>query len=129
MRKIIVSLVAVILAEIATFIIVGNWLGVINTLLLILLTSIVGIYVAKKQGVQSFQNMNQSMANGNPPGVAMIDTFLIFIGGVLLLFPGFLTDLLGFSLLFPITRKWYKPAIYNWIRNRMKNDQVIIINK
>jgi len=129
LRKIIVSLVAVILAEIATFIIVGNWLGVINTLLLILLTSIVGIYVAKKQGVQSFQNMNQSMANGNPPGVAMIDTFLIFIGGVLLLFPGFLTDLLGFSLLFPITRKWYKPAIYNWIRSRMKNDQVIIINK
>ncbi|MDM5334747.1 FxsA family protein [Ureibacillus composti] len=129
MRKIIVSLVAVILAEIATFIIVGNWLGVINTLLLILLTSIVGIYVAKKQGVQSFQNMNQSIANGNPPGVAMIDTFLIFIGGVLLLFPGFLTDLLGFSLLFPITRKWYKPAIYNWIRSRMKNDQVIIINK
>ena len=129
MRKIIVSLVAVILAEIATFIIVGNWLGVINTLLLILLTSIVGIYVAKKQGVQSFQNMNQSIANGNPPGVAMIDTFLVFLGGVLLLFPGFLTDLLGFSLLFPITRKWYKPAIYNWIRNRMKNDQVIIINK
>ena len=129
MRKIIVSLVAVILAEIATFIIVGNWLGVINTLLLILLTSIVGIYVAKKQGVQSFQNMNQNISNGNPPGVAMIDTFLIFIGGVLLLFPGFLTDLLGFSLLFPITRKWYKPAIYNWIRNRMKNDQVIIINK
>jgi len=129
LRKIIVSLVAVILAEIATFIIVGNWLGVVNTLLLILLTSIVGIYVAKKQGVQSFQNMNQSIANGNPPGVAMIDTFLVFLGGVLLLFPGFLTDLLGFSLLFPITRKWYKPAIYNWIRNRMKNDQVIIINK
>lgn len=129
MRKIIVSLVAVILAEIATFIIVGNWLGVINTLLLILLTSIVGIYVAKKQGVQSFQNMNQSIANGNPPGDAMIDTFLIFIGGILLLIPGFLTDLLGFSLLFPITRRWYKPAIYNWIRNKMKNDQVIIINK
>ncbi|MBM7606857.1 UPF0716 protein FxsA [Lysinibacillus composti] len=129
MRKIIVSLVAVILAEIATFIIVGNWLGVVNTLLLILLTSIVGIYVAKKQGVQSFQNMNQSIANGNPPGVAMIDTFLVFLGGVLLLFPGFLTDLLGFSLLFPITRKWFKPVIYNWIRNRMKNDQVIIINK
>ncbi|MFJ8237210.1 FxsA family protein [Ureibacillus sp. NPDC094379] len=129
MRKIIVSLVAVILAEIATFIIVGNWLGVINTLLLVLLTSIVGIYVAKKQGVQSFQNMNQSIANGNPPGVAMIDTFLIFIGGILLLIPGFLTDLLGFSLLFPFTRKWFKPAIYNWIRIKMKNDQVIIINK
>jgi len=118
-----------ILAEIAMFIIVGKVVGVFNTLLFIILTSVIGVIIAKKQGVQSVRNMQNSVSEGTPPGVAIIETFLIFAGGVLLVIPGFITDLVGFSLIIPFTRKLYKPAIYYWIRKKMKNGQVFIIHK
>ncbi|RUL56419.1 MULTISPECIES: FxsA family protein [Lysinibacillus] len=129
MKKLLFSVIATVLIEIAVFIVVGKNIGVFNTLLLILFTSVIGIWVAKKQGVQSVQNMRNSMAESNPPGPAMIDTFLIFVGGILLVLPGFLTDLLGFMLVIPFTRKLFKPAIYQWLRKKMNNGQVFIIHK
>lgn len=121
--------IALILVEIAIFIIVGKLIGVIPTLLLILLTSLAGVLVAKKQGMQSLQNMRNSMSSQVLPGVALIDTFLVFIGGALLATPGFLTDLLGFALIIPFTRKLFKPAIYYWLRKKMKNGQVFMIHR
>ncbi len=129
MRKIIGVFIAAILVEIALFIVVGKVLGVFNTLLFIILTSVIGILIAKKQGIQSVRNLQNSLSEGNPPGVAIIDTFLIFIGGVLLVAPGFLTDLLGFTLIIPFTRKLYKPAIYYWLKKKLKNGQVFIIHR
>ena len=129
LRKIIGAFIAVILVEIATFILVGKVIGVINTLLLIILTSVIGMIVAKKQGVQSVRNIQKSVQEGNPPGEAMIDTFLIFAGGILLVTPGFLTDIIGLSLVIPFTRKLYKPAIYYWLRKKLKNGQVFIIHR
>lgn len=129
MRKVIGAIIASILIEIAIFIVVGKMLGVFNTLLLIILTSVIGVIVAKKQGLQSVRNLQNSLSEGTPPGVAIIDTFLIFVGGVLLVTPGFLTDLLGLTLIVPLTRKLYKPAIYYWLRSKLKNGQVLIIRK
>jgi UPF0716 protein FxsA len=83
LRKVISVLIATILVEIAIFIIVGKAIGVLITLLLIILTSVIGILVAKKQGIQSVAQMKNSLSEGMPPGVAIIDTFLIFVGGVL----------------------------------------------
>ncbi|RKJ16673.1 FxsA family protein, partial [Butyricicoccus sp. 1XD8-22] len=127
MKKIIGGIIAIVLVEIAIFILVGKMIGVFSTLLLILLTSVIGITVAKKQGIQSVQNIRNSMANGEAPGPAMIDTFLIFVGSVLLVLPGFLTDFIGFTMLFSFSRKLYKPAIFYWIRKKMKNGQMVII--
>ncbi|QCR33243.1 FxsA family protein [Lysinibacillus sp. SGAir0095] len=129
MRKVLGVFIAAILVEIAMFIVVGKALGVFNTLLLIILTSVIGVIVAKKQGIQSVRNLQNSVSEGNPPGVAIIDTFLIFVGGVLLVTPGFLTDLIGFSLIIPFTRKLYKPVIYYWLRKKLKNGQAFIIHR
>ncbi|MFC7684389.1 FxsA family protein [Ureibacillus sp. GCM10028918] len=129
MRKLIGTFIATILIEIAIFIVVGKALGVFSTLVLIVLTSVIGILVAKKQGIQSFRNLQTSLSEGNPPGVAIIDTFLIFVGGILLVTPGFLTDLVGLTLIIPFTRKLYKPAIYYWLRKKMKNGQAFIIHR
>ncbi|MEL3961986.1 FxsA family protein [Lysinibacillus endophyticus] len=126
LRKIFLGLIATMLIEIAIFILVGKTMGIFNTLLLIVLTSIVGIVVAKKQGIDSIQNMQSSLSNGIPPGPAMIDTFLIFLGGLLLAVPGFLTDIVGFLMVVPFTRKLFKPVIYNWLRRKFKNGQVYI---
>lgn len=129
MKKIFGAFVALILIEIATFILIGNSIGIFNTLLLIVLTSGVGILVAKKQGLQSVQNIRGSIEQGEAPGIAMIDTLMIFIGGILLCIPGFITDILGFLLLFSLTRKLFKPAIFYWLRKKMKSGQIFIINK
>ncbi|MDN4493667.1 FxsA family protein [Ureibacillus aquaedulcis] len=129
MRKMIGAFIATILVEIAIFIVVGKVLGVFNTLMLIIVTSIIGVIIAKKQGMQSIRNLQNSLSEGNPPGTAIIDTFLIFVGGILLVAPGFLTDFLGITLIIPLTRKLYKPAIYYWLRSKLKKGQVFIIHK
>ena len=115
--------------EIALFILIGQAIGVFNTLLLIILSSILGIYVAKKKGVKSFQDVKNSLRSGAPPGVAMIDTMMIFLGGILLVTPGFLTDLIGLLMLFSLTRKLFKPAIYMWIKRKMKNGKFVVIQR
>ncbi len=123
LKKLKISVIAIVLIEIALLILVGNFIGVFNTLLLIVLTSIIGIAVAKKQGMYSIQNMQNSMSRGEAPGPAMVDTFMIFVGGILLALPGFLTDLIGFTFIFSFTRKLYKPFIYKWFRKKMENGQ------
>ena len=129
LKKIIGTIIAAVLVEIAIFILVGKVLGVFTTLLLIILTSVVGVIIAKKQGIQSVRNLQNSVAEGNPPGVAIIDTFLIFVGGVLLVTPGFLSDLIGFTLIIPFTRKFYKPAIFYWLRRKLKNGHAFIVHR
>lgn len=129
MRKVIGAFIAAVLVEIAVFILVGKELGVFNTLLFIIVTSVVGVLVAKKQGIQSVRNLQNSLSEKKPPGVAIIDTFLVFAGGVLLVIPGFLTDFVGFTLIIPFTRNLYKPAIFYWLRKKLKNGQAIIIHR
>lgn len=111
------------------FIVVGNWLGVFPTLLLIILASLAGIAITKNQGLKSIQNIQESIYRGEPPGHAMIDAFLVFLGGVLFLMPGFISDLIALTLVLPWTRKMYKPVIIEWIRKKMENKHVIIIQR
>ncbi len=129
MKKLKFSLIAIVLIEIALFILVGNFIGVLNTLLVVVLTSVLGIAVAKRQGMYSVQNMQNSMTRGEAPGPAMVDTFMIFLGGVLLVLPGFLTDIIGLTLVFSFTRRLYKPYIYKWLRKKMESGNVFIINR
>ncbi|MEG0440588.1 MAG: FxsA family protein [Solibacillus sp.] len=129
MKKLLVGLLFLVFAEIATFIIVGKAIGVLYTLLLIVVTSVAGVFIAKKRGAKSYQEIQKSVAQGQPPGVPMIETFLIFMGGVLLALPGFLTDIIGFLFVLGITRNLFKPVIFLWLRKKMKQGQVVILQK
>ncbi|MEC1180400.1 FxsA family protein [Metasolibacillus meyeri] len=129
MQKILLLFIVLSFAEIAAFILVGKWLGVFVTLLLIIATSLIGAFILKNKGLRSFQSLQHSIAQGKSPGVAMIEAFALFISGVLLLLPGFLTDLIGFLLLLPFTRNLFKPLIFSWVRRRMKHSQIIIEQK
>ena len=129
MKKILLCFVLLLFAEIATLIVVGKAIGVFYTLALIVLTSIFGFMIAKKNGSKSFQEIQKSIAQGQPPGVPMIETFMIFLGGVLLVVPGFITDVIGLLLVTGITRSLFKPAIYYWLRKKMKSGQVVIVQR
>ena len=129
MRKFSFAILLVILAEMATLILIGQWIGVFPTLLLVIVTSVFGIYMTKKIGLNSLKEVQMSIKQGQAPGMALIDGFLSLIGGILLIIPGFLTDIIGVLLMLQITKKIFKPVVFFWLRKKMKNGQVIIYQK
>lgn len=129
MKKLFSGIVILVLLEIAFFIFIGNKIGILSTLLLIVLMSMLGAIISKRLGFESLRNIQMSLQKGNPPGHAMIDAFLIFVGGLLLLLPGFISDVIALTMIIPFTRKMYKPFIYNWLRKKMTQGNVIIIQK
>ncbi|MGN7478101.1 FxsA family protein [Solibacillus silvestris] len=129
MRKLLVGLLALVFAEIALFIVIGNAIGVLYTLLLIVFTSVAGLLIAKQRGTKSFQDIQKTIQQGHPPAVAVIETFMIFIGGVLLALPGFITDIIGLLFVLGITRNLFKPIVFYFLRKSMKKGQVVIWQK
>ena len=91
--------------EIATFIQFGSVLGTFNTILLIFVTAIIGIYLVRLQGLSTILNINNDIQSGKAPIEHIIGGLIIAISGLLLLVPGFVTDLLGFIGLIPHIRK------------------------
>ena len=94
--------------ELMLIIRVGSAIGAINTLALLILIGMSGAYLARLQGFRVLQNIQQSLEQGILPTEAMLDGFLILCGGMLLLIPGFLTDIFGIIFLLPLTRSVLK---------------------
>ncbi len=90
--------------EIAGFIIVGSWIGVLATLLLIILTSALGIFVLRVQGFVTLAQMQKKLQAGEHPAIEAMSGSLLMFAGFLLFLPGFITDIIGLLLLVPIIR-------------------------
>ncbi len=130
MFRILLALIIVVPAlEIWLLITAGKLIGAIPTIMLIILTGVLGAWLAKYQGVTALKSAQQKMNSGQMPGDVIIDGLCILIGGVVLLTPGFITDAIGFALLLPPTRNLIKPSIMRAIRNRMDRGQFIVINR
>ncbi|MBR0605506.1 FxsA family protein [Bacillus safensis] len=113
--------------EISLFLISSKIIGILPTMLLIVLTSALGAYFARKQGIEAFQKVQRDLQYGKMPGGAIVDGFCILIGGLLLLIPGFLSDIIGALLLIPVTRKAIKPLFERWLRNMSNRNRYTII--
>ena len=94
--------------EIAIFVWLGNVTSIWFVLIGIILTGVIGAFLAKWQGISTLNRARQEMAQRRMPKDEIFDGIAILIGAVLLFTPGFLTDLLGFLLLIPVTRKPFK---------------------
>ncbi len=99
------------LAELAVIIQVGQWIGVLDTLVLLVLISVVGAWLAKREGIGVWRRIQRQLQLGRMPGNELIDGFLILFAGALLLTPGFLTDVLAILLLLPPTRATARRAL------------------
>ena len=99
-----VLFLAVPIAELYVLIQVGQWIGVLDTLGLLILVSIVGAWLAKREGLGVLRRIQTAMNAGRVPGNELIDGFLILLAAALMLTPGFLTDVLAISLLLPPVR-------------------------
>ncbi|MCM3062157.1 membrane protein FxsA [Bacillus altitudinis] len=113
--------------EISLFLISSNIIGILPTMLVIVLTSALGAYFARKQGIEAFQKVQRDLQYGKMPGNTIVDGFCILIGGLLLLIPGFLSDLIGAVLLIPMTRKRIKPLFERLLRNMSNRNRYTII--
>lgn len=107
--------------EISIFIQIGSFLGTFNTVLLIFLTAALGIYFVKQQGLSAFQKITYELQNQQIPMQGMFDGLVILIAGILLITPGFLTDVLGFLCLMPMTRYYLLNIIKNVLSKRYRN--------
>ncbi|MCF3639961.1 membrane protein FxsA [Rhizobium sp. TRM95111] len=94
------------LAEIACFILVGRRIGLFPTLGLVVLAAAAGIVLMRIQGFGALMRLRQSAAEGKAPGREMLDAAMIVLAGLLLLIPGFLTDIVGLLLFLPPVRQW-----------------------
>lgn len=103
--------------EIFLFIQIGAVIGGINTFILVLLTGFCGAWLARMQGIQTLLKVRENLDAGILPAEELLDAVIIFAAGVVLLTPGFLTDILGLLLLLPGTRFYFKRYL------RIKFDQ------
>ena len=106
MNTILISIIAVPVIEILLFIKVGENIGAINTILLIFFTAIVGVYFARIQGIRTLKSGVINAYQNKLPIYEMLSGASIALAAVLLIVPGFFTDVIGFLLLIPISRKF-----------------------
>ncbi|KMK74556.1 FxsA family protein [Alkalihalobacillus pseudalcaliphilus] len=130
MRKYLLFLIFLLpLLEVIGFIIVSQWIGVWPTISLIILSSILGAWLARREGLQTIRLAQMQMNQGQMPSQVMIDGLCILLGGFLLLIPGFLTDIFGLLLLIPKTRAMFKALLTKWLSKLIQNGQVIVMNR
>ncbi|GKX29296.1 membrane protein FxsA [Vallitalea longa] len=94
------------------------------TLLIIVITGIIGAYFAKHQGRAVIKNIQYESNNGHMPGNELMHGLCVLIGGILLVTPGIITDLFGFSLLFPLTRTIYVNFIKKYFLKKFETGSI-----
>lgn len=117
------------LIELIIFLLAGNIIGITETLIIVIGTGILGGVLLKKQGLKAIRNVQVQLNQGIMPGDAILDSFCVLVGGLLLLFPGFLTDIVGVIILFPPTRRIGKNLLMRSIQRKLqKKNRVTIIH-
>ena len=119
MNPVLLSIILIPILEIYLFIKIGSQIGAFNTILLIFLTAIIGIYYAKYEGLNTIRSGFMQIVKNQTPAYEIISGAAIAFAAILLILPGFATDFLGFLLIFPITRK----LIFGNLSNKFKKDQ------
>ena len=114
MGRLLFLFILVPLLELYLLIKIGGYLGAFQTVALVILTALLGLVLARFEGLRTLQQIKQSLAQGIVPAEEMVDGVLIFAGGILFIIPGVLTDLFALVLLIPYTRTVFK----RWLRRR-----------
>ena len=105
MNSILLSIILVPIIEIYLLIKIGSQIGAMTTILLIFTTAIVGIYYAKYEGLNTLKSAIVQLSRNETPTYQVLSGTVIAFAALLLIIPGFATDILGFLLIFPISRK------------------------
>ncbi len=126
MGTILIYIIGLTIIEIYLFISIGSEIGAFNTILLILLTAIIGVYYARYEGLKTLKSGFIQLSKNEPMGYEILSGAGIAFAALLLIVPGFLTDLMGFLLIFPFTRKFLFKKISKKFKseNNLKKDYI-----
>jgi UPF0716 protein FxsA len=104
--------------EIAAVVAVASWIGIGWTLLLLLGLSLVGALLLKWEGTRAWRSFRAAVAEGRPPGREVLDGMLVLLGAVLVVLPGFVTDVLALLCLLPFSRRLIGRVLVGWALTR-----------
>ena len=119
MNTVLLSIILIPIIEIYLFIKIGTQIGALNTILLILVTAATGIIYARYEGLNTLRSGFTQMIKNKTPAYEMISGAAIAFGALLLIIPGFATDILGFLMILPLTRK----IIFGKISTKFQNQK------
>ena len=119
MNSIFLLIILIPIIEIYLLIKIGSQIGAMTTILLIFATAITGVYYAKYEGLNTLKSGFLQLRKNETPAYEVISGAAIAFAALLLIIPGFLTDILGFLLIFPITRKF----IFNKVSKKFKKKE------
>ena len=126
MSPILLSIILIPIIEIYLLINIGSKIGAFTTIFLIITTAVVGVYYAKYEGLKSLKSGFLQLSNNEPPTYEMLSGAAIAFAALLLIIPGFFTDLFGFLLIFPITRKFiFKALSKKFSKHKKQNNNFI----
>ena len=117
MGSILITLICLTIIEIYLFISIGSEIGAVTTILLIFSTAIIGVYYARYEGLKTLKSGFVQLSKNEPMGYEILSGAGIAFAALLLIIPGFLTDLMGFLLILPFTRKFLFRKISNKFNN------------
>ena len=120
MGRLLLLFLVIPIAELALLIEIGRHIGTLSTLALIFVTALVGSYLARQQGLSVLRNLQTEMAQGRLPAGSIIDGVLILLAGAVLITPGILTDVFGFLILIPGTRRLIKAFLWKRLENSIR---------
>ncbi|MDX2493773.1 MAG: FxsA family protein [Desulfuromusa sp.] len=122
--KLLIVFTVVPIIELYVLIEAGRQIGVGATIGMIFLTGIAGAYLARSQGFNLINRIQTEMNQGRIPAEEMMNGAMILSGGLLLLTPGFCTDLFGFCLLTPVTRQFFKVWLKKWLDLKIQRGEI-----
>ena len=126
MNSILLSIILIPIIEIYLFIKIGSQIGAITTILLVFATAIVGVYYAKYEGLNTLKAGFLQLRKNEAPAYEIISGAAIAFAALLLIIPGFATDIFGFLIIFPITRKFFINKFTNKFKNKEKKNNNFI---
>lgn len=106
--------------EVFGLLVAGRLIGGWQTFLLIIFTGVLGAFLAKKEGAKALYSIRNQWSYGQLPAKSVMDAVLIFIGGLLLLTPGFLTDTLGFLFVLPFSRQYFSDWVFELVEKYLR---------
>jgi len=126
MNTVLLTIILVPIIEIYLFIKIGSQIGAFNTISLIFITAIIGIIYARYEGLNTLRSAFTQLIKNELPAYEIISGAAIAFASLLLIIPGFATDLLGFLLIFPLTRKLFFGRFLNKFKNETTNKKPYI---
>ena len=121
--------IVVPLIELILLVELGRRIGLLPTLALVIVTGITGATMARLEGLRVFFQFQIEMGSGRLPGQAMLDGVSVLIGGAFLLTPGIFTDLVGFALLFPFSRRWLQRYAKAWMKKKVTDGTIHMVKR